>query len=224
MQTKQFFIILSLWSFSFSLSAQQSDCNYMKGLLEVKGILHPTCFAACDGKLLAAITFQGGLGGAVTYYIDGQKSLSYGLFLDICPGRHTIIGEMEMDGCRDTIHVLMTPLDSTHTTLKKTICNGQGYVLNNQILTKSGTYQAAFPRKNTCDSAAVLHLKVLPSDTVRVEKIICKGAGSSGTIVLKKSNGCDSVIPSLSQKVFILQKCIATKKSLKSLAYFVISP
>ncbi len=59
-QMKHLLLILSLWIFSFSLFAQQSDCKYMKGQLVVKAILHPTCFAACNGQLSVGMGVSGG--------------------------------------------------------------------------------------------------------------------------------------------------------------------
>ncbi len=165
----------------------------MKGKLIVKDILHPTCFATCNGAVAVLPEFQAGL-TLFDYFIDGQKSLTAGLFQDLCPRRYTIVVKSTFDGCSDTISVSMIAADSTHTTIKKAICKGDAYAFSNQILTKSGTYQAVFPKQNTCDSVAVLHLNVLKSDTFLVEKTICTGTPSSTSMIFKKSNGCDSVI------------------------------
>jgi hypothetical protein len=193
-QIKHILLVFSLWSFSFLLFAQ-SDCNYMRGTLRVEGILHPTCFATCNGAVMVRIGIQAlPVLPDFDYFIDGQKSLTKGLFQDLCPGRYTIVAKSTFDGCTDTISVSMIPTDSTHTTLNKTICNGSGFSFNNQILDKSGVYQAAFPKQNACDSVVILHLKVLAADTVRIEKTICSGTPSAATLTLKKSNGCDSVI------------------------------
>lgn len=85
------------------------------------------------------------------------------------------------------------------------ICQGETYILGNQILTASGIYQETLTSNFGCDSIVVLDLTVNPVYNITLDKEICEGEFfvfgtqnyiTSGTYeeYFSSINGCDSTV------------------------------
>ena len=85
------------------------------------------------------------------------------------------------------------------------ICAGESYVFDGQILTETGTYQAGLTASNGCDSSVILNLNFYENYLTQIEMQICAGdeidffgvlLSESGTYqqMLAAENGCDSLI------------------------------
>jgi len=86
-----------------------------------------------------------------------------------------------------------------------TICGGNAYTFDGQLLSQTGTYQAVLIGSNGCDSVATLELTVLPSVATKLDASICIGSHyifqgdtltASGiyTATFPAANGCDSLV------------------------------
>jgi len=86
-----------------------------------------------------------------------------------------------------------------------TICAGNTYTFNGQLLSQSGIYEAVLTGSNGCDSIATLDLTVLPSPFTKLSVGICDSSfyifqGDTLTesglynVVLPAANGCDSTV------------------------------
>ncbi len=101
------------------------------------------------------------------------------------------------------LDLVVLPLGES--TVEATICAGEIYPFNGQLLSQLGTYQAVLTGANGCDSIVRLELSVLPSPVTTLNAGICAGSSylfngdtltESGiyTVVLPAESGCDSTI------------------------------
>jgi hypothetical protein len=150
----------------------------------------------CSGKTasLAANT-----SGSLYQWSNGEKTQTIQV---ATPGAYTLTAT-DINGCTAVASKTLTLAANALTNYNVTICKGEKFNFNKQVLTQSGTYTGVFTALNTCDSTVVLKLNVLPVDTVRLQKTLCSGVAGTFVDVLKQQNGCDSVI--------ILTVKIATK-------------
>ncbi len=108
------FILLFL-SVPLSLFAQAGDgCAYIKGKTSVTGVFEPSCYFACDGTITVKSEIIGPGGLVINYYLDDltQKYTTPIFPSIVCGGWHKIIAENSIDGCKDTITMLMPRPDS----------------------------------------------------------------------------------------------------------------
>jgi gliding motility-associated-like protein len=91
------------------------------------------------------------------------------------------------------------------TTLTKTICEGEKYVVGNMVYQTSGTFVTKIDRGATCDSTVTLHLTIRPIARYTQKITICEGESitvgttkytSSGTYVttISRPSLCDSIV------------------------------
>ncbi|MEM1118966.1 MAG: hypothetical protein AAGJ18_00870 [Bacteroidota bacterium] len=92
------------------------------------------------------------------------------------------------------------------TTQQETICNGETYFFNGELLSESGIYtQRLSTLIGSCDSTIELQLTVLPPSAGLLKETICQGDaltlngetyGASGTYLQRLTNdsGCDSLL------------------------------
>lgn len=108
----------------------------------------------------------------------------------------------------DSVHITyITFLPNSVSSTEASICQGESYALNNQLLTASGSYDVHLTNVYGCDSLFTLHLTVfpsyqIPSDTTFIN--LCEGQSygfygqtltASGyyTSNLTAQTGCDSI-------------------------------
>lgn len=93
----------------------------------------------------------------------------------------------------------------TDTTLTKTICEGEKYMVGTMTYQTSGTFVTKIDRGATCDSTVTLHLNVRPMARYTQKITICEGESvtvgttkytSSGTYIttISRPSLCDSIV------------------------------
>lgn len=98
-------------------------------------------------------------------------------------------------------------LPSFHEELFDTICAGESYLFENQLLSETGTYQAMFSTQAGCDSIFTLHLSVLDIIQSSDSLLLCENDISYYTgftyplsgnyeeqVIFQNQKGCDSII------------------------------
>jgi hypothetical protein len=108
-------------------------------------------------------------------------------------------------GCDSIVTLTLTVLPTTESTSAATICAGETYSFNGEMLTEGGSYTAVLTGVNGCDSTAVLQLTVLPVVSTNLSATVCASEAyefngetldESGiyTAALTGANGCDSTV------------------------------
>lgn len=106
-------------------------------------------------------------------------------------------------GCDSIITLSLTVLEGNITSLSPTICNGEMYSIDEDILTEGGIYSYSFETDDFCDSLVIVELTVLPAATRTEFFTTCEGdpfvfEGESLTstgsypFFYSQVNGCDS--------------------------------
>ncbi len=108
-------------------------------------------------------------------------------------------------GCDSTINLQLQTVASFDIHLPITICEGEAYLFDSQLLMSSGVYSAMFESEGGCDSMVTLALTVLPPASSMLDTFLCPNdtlyfygqnltAPGIFTQMLPASNGCDSTI------------------------------
>jgi gliding motility-associated-like protein len=103
----------------------------------------------------------------------------------------------------DQVTVIVYPDLITNSTVS--ICDGDTYNFNGQILTANGTYTASLQSSQGCDSIVNLSLTVFPNFNTTVDSSICQGSSllvggqslqTAGqyNFTFQSQNGCDSLV------------------------------
>ncbi|MEZ4983149.1 MAG: PKD domain-containing protein [Saprospiraceae bacterium] len=130
------------------------------------------------------------------YNFNGQMLDTSGIFSDTL---------MASNGCDSilTLELLVNEIDSTF--LNESICEGEVYNFNGQVLDQSGIYIAELNSTSGCDSIVSLELTVLPGVETNSNAEICEGEifvfqgqdlelPGTYTDTLQAANGCDSIL------------------------------
>lgn len=108
-------------------------------------------------------------------------------------------------GC-DSIHSLIVSVMPTYESSQEvSICEGESYEYDDQVITEAGEYTFAYSSSYGCDSIHILTVNVLPSYEEEVDVSICEGesyfAGGADqttagtyTDTYTSAMGCDSVV------------------------------
>ncbi|MBK8564542.1 MAG: T9SS type A sorting domain-containing protein [Saprospiraceae bacterium] len=110
-----------------------------------------------------------------------------------------------VDGCDSAIVLQLQTVTSFDIHLPITICEGESYPFDGQLLTTSGMYAATFESNGGCDSLVTLELTVLPRSFSSVSAGICPDdtldffgqklrLPGNYSYTLTAFNGCDSTI------------------------------
>ncbi len=110
-----------------------------------------------------------------------------------------------VNGCDSTVVLDLKVLENSTYEFSEEICDGEGFVFNNETLTKTGIYTAELINANGCDSTVVLDLNVLENSTYEFSEEICDGEefAFNGEMLtnagvyaaeLINANGCDSTV------------------------------
>lgn len=100
---------------------------------------------------------------------------------------------------------LKVAMPVSDTLIEASICDGDTYAFNGELLEQAGTYTANYTAADGSDSTVTLVLNVLPHAFTHLEESICEGTtyefngealSQSGTysVVLPAANGCDSTV------------------------------
>ena len=109
------------------------------------------------------------------------------------------------DGCDSTITLTLTVLETSSTDLEASICAGESYEFQGDMLTEAGVYTAMLTNAAGCDSTVTLTLAVSLATSSELEASICEGESydfngddltESGvyTALLTNAAGCDSTV------------------------------
>lgn len=104
------------------------DCSYIKGKTTLNQLELPTCYGYPDGSISVASQIIGlPTGLSITYYFDfGMPQSGNGLYYQVVKGgKHTIVTENTIDGCRDTLVINMPDRDSISvtTSIERVTCD-----------------------------------------------------------------------------------------------------
>ena len=171
-----------------------------------------------SGVYTAVLTAANGCDSTITLSLDVLPVSTTNLEASICAGTaYEFNGETLMEsgsysatltgdnGCDSTVVLQLTVLPTASTQLAITICTGEAYPFNGEMLTETGHYEANLTGSNGCDSTATLELTVLPALQTSLQASICAGQtfeflgeplGDPGTYtaVLTSTDGCDSTV------------------------------
>jgi gliding motility-associated-like protein len=87
-----------------------------------------------------------------------------------------------VNGCDSIVTLNLTVLPNPTTTLNESICAGNSYTFNNQVLTTSGVYSVTLLAANGCDSVVTLNLTVNPVPIANAGENVAIEWGESTTL------------------------------------------
>lgn len=107
--------------------------------------------------------------------------------------------------CDSTVHLNLTVLQRSYTTIDVEICEGTSFDFNGTLYSAQGTYFDTLSNYFNCDSIITLNLNILPRERVTIQGQVCdndfynfngKNYNQSGTYIdtLPNIKGCDSII------------------------------
>ncbi|MFK8055414.1 MAG: T9SS type B sorting domain-containing protein [Saprospiraceae bacterium] len=167
----------------------------------------PVVFTSVDG-CDSTVTLD------LTVFPNSQTALTQ----VICPGQSVMLGPntysttgtftevfTNANGCDSTVTLNLTVQPSINVTENQTICDGQSFPFDGQVLTTGGTYSGTFTSVGGCDSIVTLNLTVAPNPIVNLVEIICDGddfivgpqtftTTGTYTVLLTSAAGCDSTV------------------------------
>lgn len=109
------------------------------------------------------------------------------------------------NGCDSIVHLTLAVIPSLIESVAASICSGETYSFNGQLLSTAGTYKDTLVSTGGCDSVVTLSLVVNSFKTTALNETICNGEtysfggqaiGSSGVYkdTLTAASGCDSIV------------------------------
>ena len=194
---------------TFYITEMQTICagdslNFNNELLTQAGTYCQdfTAVNGCDSTHCIALTVLD------TFYITEMQTICAGEEYDFNGEMLTQTGTFcqnltAINGCDSTHCIALTVLDTFYITEMQTICAGEMYDFNNEILTQTGTYCQDFTAINGCDSTHCIALTVLDTFHITEIQTICAGdsLNFNGEILTQTgtycqdftaSNNCDS--------------------------------
>lgn len=118
----------------------------------------------------------------------------------------TLVSGLSGDACQDSISTTITiNTQVVPVPFNASICQGDSYDFNGQIIFEEGVYRDTLPNSQGCDSISELHLRIIPADPIPIEESICPGDSfnlngrffSEAGVYLDTVTtqlGCDSII------------------------------
>lgn len=108
-------------------------------------------------------------------------------------------------GCDSVVELHLAVNSGSISTLQATICSGQQYNFNGNLLSNTGTYTQTLTAVNGCDSVVTLQLTVVQPVTIPQQATICSGqqysfygsiltASGNYTHIISQGTGCDTTI------------------------------
>ena len=100
-----------------------------------------------------------------TYYFNDNIISTHGTYVDSL---------LSAVGCDSVVTLHLSILDDIKTIITDTICEGETYDFNSDIISKVGTYMDTLVIASGCDSVVTLELSVLPKSTAFCETTTAK--------------------------------------------------
>jgi uncharacterized protein YegP (UPF0339 family) len=170
------------------------------------------------GTYTAIFTGENGCDSTVVLTLIVLPTQSVNLEASICDGEIFPFAGAALDssgvyefvfqgenGCDSLVTLSLTVLPTASGSLSATICAGDAYDYNGELLSDAGDYTFEFQAENGCDSIVTLTLTVLPAPATTIAASICEGGsytyeGDTLTVsgfypyVFTAENGCDSTV------------------------------
>jgi hypothetical protein len=170
------------------------------------------------GDYLYPLTDQNGCDSLVRLNLSTTTFFETALAATICAGETYVFGSQELTdagiysetitasgGCDSILVLTLEVLPTSATAFEATICEGEGYEYQGEVLANAGDYTFVLEGANGCDSVVTLTLNVLEVPNTVIEAVICSGAsfffyGDELTVegvyeaVFDAENGCDSIV------------------------------
>lgn len=130
-----------------------------------------------------------------TYTFDGQILSTTGEYTGVYTG---------VNGCDSIVHLQLTVLPASGSSVSAVICAGDSFNFNGQALSNDGVYEFLFQDINGCDSLVTVSIEVLPVAQSEASITLCAGEtyifdndtlSQSGIYEYQYTavNGCDSI-------------------------------
>ncbi len=171
-----------------------------------------------EGDYTFILQGANGCDSVVTFTLNVLPAIGTAFETTICDGDTYDFGDQMLEdagvyeaiytgenGCDSIVTLTLTVLPTQTTSLNASICAGDTYNYNGELLTDSGTYQFIYSGENGCDSTVILVLTVHPLQETKLEVSICSGESylfngeqlqdaGSYEAVFQDANGCDSTV------------------------------
>lgn len=175
-------------------------------------------FIADAGTYTAVFSSINGCDSTVTLHLEVLPIQNSTLEVSICTGSSydfngTVLTDAGtytalltgINGCDSTVTLVLSVLPTHTTTLEVTLCEGEGFGYNGQLLTDAGTYSYGYQGENGCDSTVNIFITVLPVSHTPLLATICEGSAYdyNGQELTEEGdydftfdavNGCDSIV------------------------------
>jgi hypothetical protein len=143
------------------------------------------------GDTLTALICEGR-----TYNFGGGTLVNPGVYSDTINS---------VNGCDSVIFLNLMVLPRVTQNVIRTICEGQSFNFNGNVLTIEGNYNAVFTNRFGCDSTVNLQLRVNGISATIIQQRICQGESvdfdgntysATGNYIAMRTNavGCDSIV------------------------------
>lgn len=159
-----------------------------------------------------------GCDSVVTFTLEVLPAIGASFEVSICAGDSIDFGDQNLtdagvyeaiytaeNGCDSIVTLTLEVLPVQETSIAASICAGETYDFNGELLADSGTYTLVFSGENGCDSTVTLVLVVNPVQDTELNVSICAGETyvfdgnpltdpGTYTAVFQDVNGCDSTV------------------------------
>ncbi len=161
------------------------------------------------------LTSNGGCDSTVVTIIEVVPSVTITQEVVLCDGDIIIVGENTYDssgnytdvltssaGCDSTVITIITTSTSGEFFNEVVICEGEEFIVGNNVYTQSGSYTDFFNTAAGCDSIVITLLEVIPTLQTTEVVPLCVGGEYNGQIytedtvieeIFTSSFGCDSI-------------------------------
>ena len=182
-------------SFVFGSNSYTESGMYLDNLTSVSG---------CDSVATLFLTVLPVVNGSVSQTICAGQTYSFGGNVLTTSGTYSQV-LTGVSGCDSTVTLYLTVLPELSNTFSVTICEGQTYDFNGQIISVAGMYSASLTNAFGCDSSVTLYLFI--DDAVESFTEITIAEGETYTFgtqnltdageyseVFTTASGCDSLV------------------------------
>ncbi len=171
-----------------------------------------------SGRFTERLTSVDGCDSIVTINLTVNPSFDLDIDTTICRGDTVFLGNQAIttdgfysrmlqtvNGCDSLIALNLTVIDTFFTSRNVTICEGDTFMLGDQLITEAGTYTQNLVSLSGCDSITEVRLTVAEAFNISLDQTICDGDSfllgnrtlrESGMYIdtLQTVNGCDSIV------------------------------
>jgi hypothetical protein len=180
--------------------------NFQGNILTIAGtyLAFLTTADGCDSTIILTLSIAESIETSVEVTICEGESYSFGSAVLTQSGTYqeTFVSQQ---GCDSIVTLTLTVLPLSTQNISASICEGESYNFNGEILTVGGIYADTVPSPAGCPQVVVLTLTVHQSAFTQITATICANEfyffggqqlNTAGTYtdVLTTVNGCDSIV------------------------------